>query len=214
MMPVNHPAAVPPLLAAEYAAHPAPADPTAAWDAFGGREEIRTALKPVQRGICPYCEESLDTWGFQIDHVVPKSRDHSGTFRFTNLVLSCVNADQLPAPYGTSCGHARGNTYDPVLFISPTDAACTNFFSCKQNGELQPAAGLLHAERARADFMIRELNLKCERLNRRRRDWIHMIQKNMAAMGTDRAAMTWYLQDCLSDGKPFLSVVQEYFGWI
>jgi uncharacterized protein (TIGR02646 family) len=214
MTPVNHPDVVPPMLAAEYAANPAPTDPTAAWGAFGGREEIRTALKPAQRGICPYCEESLDAWGFHIDHVVPKSRDHAGTFRFTNLVLSCVNADQLPAPYGTSCGHARRNTYDPVLFISPTEAACARFFSCKQNGELQPAAGLPPAERARADYMIRELNLKCERLNRRRRDWIHMIQRNMAAMGTNQDAIAFYLRDCLSDRKPFLSVVQEYFGWI
>lgn len=214
MMPVNHPAAVPPLLAAEFAAHPAPADPTAAWDAFGGREEIRTALKPVQRGICPYCEESLDAWGFHIDHVVPKSRDHSGTFRFTNLVLCCIESEELANISGASCGHYRKSRFDPALFIKPTEANCTSFFSCKQNGELQPAAGLLQAERDRADYMIRELNLKCERLNRRRRDWILMIQRNMAAMGTDRAAMTWYLQDCLRDGKPFLSVVQEYFGWI
>jgi uncharacterized protein (TIGR02646 family) len=189
MIPVQHPPVVPPMLAAEYARNPAPADPNIAWQAFGGRPEITAVLEPVQRGICPYCEETLTMWGCHIDHVVPKSRVHGGTFLFTNLVLSCINSDLLPAPWGTSCGHSRGNEYDAVLFIKPTEADCSDYFSCRLSGELRPAPGLSADREARATYMIRELNLKCERLNRRRRDWITMIQKNMAGLGNDREAI-------------------------
>jgi len=94
MMPVNHPA-VPPLLAAAFVANPAPANPTNAWNGFGGKTEITIALDPVQRGICPFCEVSLKTWGCHIDHLEPKSINHGGTFRFDNLVLCCIHSSQL-----------------------------------------------------------------------------------------------------------------------
>ena len=214
MIPVQHPAVVPPMLDAEYRRNPLPAVPREAWDAFGGKGEIATALEPVQKGLCPYCEESLTTWGHHIDHVVPKTGHPPGTFLFENLVICCINAHQLPAPWGTSCGHFRGGEYNPVLFVKPTEPDCSDYFSCRLSGELRPAPGLSADREARAEYMIRELNLKCERLNRRRRDWITMMQKMMAGLGNDEEAIKWYLRDCLQHGKPFITVVREYFGWM
>jgi len=116
------------MLDAEYRRNPVPAVPREAWKAFGGKHETATALEPVQKGICPYCEEKLATWGHHIDHIVPKTGHPPGTFLFENLVLCCINADQLPAPSGTSCGHFRGEEYDPALFIKPTESDCSEYF--------------------------------------------------------------------------------------
>jgi uncharacterized protein (TIGR02646 family) len=215
MIHVQHPAPVPPLLDAEYRANPAPADTDAAWGAFQGKGEVRQALEPVQHGICAYCEESLATWGCHIDHVVPKSRDAAGTFLFSNLVLSCIESGDLANISGSSCGHFRGSEYDPILFIKPTEADCSGYLSCQlPNGNLRAAPGVDAQKRERADYMIQKLHLNCLRLNRRRRDWLAAITRDLARMTHDREATRQYLQYCLARGQPFLTVVQEYFGWI
>ncbi len=60
--------------------------------------------------------------------------------------------------------------------------------------------------------MIRTLNLNCFRLNRRRRDWIAAILKQVEAMGAQTDAVRWSLQDCFSAGKPF--VVKSWFKFV
>lgn len=214
MIPVAHPSVVPPLLQHEYHAQPAPADPDAAWGAFAGKSEVIEALTPVQHGgLCCYCEETLAKHGSHIDHVVPKSKDHAGTFRFENLVLSCIRADELHnlAKRDRSCGHYRLKEYDPLLFIKPTEADCGNYFSCKENGDLRERPGLPEDKAVRAEYMIRELNLNTRRLSRRREDWLNAVRKQMAAIGGQKDAILWFLTDCLRDGKPFVSVIREYF---
>ena len=217
MIPVAHPPTVPPLLQNEYVAQPAPVDPDSAWGAFTGKAEVTATLIPAQRGgLCCYCEETLAKHGSHIDHVVPKSKDHAGTFRFDNLVLSCITADELQnlAKRDRSCGHYRFSEYDPVLFIKPTEADCADYFACKENGDLREMPGLPGDKAARSRYMIRKLNLNATRLSRRRRDWLNMVRKQMAAMGDEKEALLWFLRDCLRDGKPFVSVVREYFGWL
>lgn len=217
MIPVNHPAVVPPLLARAFARNPVPVSPQNVWRRFNGKAQVKAALRPVQRGICTYCEESLDTWGNHIDHVVPKSPpNEAGTFVFTNLVISCIDSEYLATTnvIGTSCGHFRGQNYDPALFIHPAQPDCPKFFRCKMNGELEPAPGLSFAEQTRANYMIGALNLNCRRLLRRRRDWVLAMQRDMSIIGNNPAKLKSYLQTCLMEGMPFLTVVQEYFGWI
>ncbi len=217
MIPVAHPAVVPPLLQLAYRAQPAPADSDAAWGVFAGKGEVTAAMTPAQRGgLCCYCEETLAKHGSHIDHVVPKSRDHAGTFRFDNLVLSCIEARELKylAKRDRSCGHFRLNEYDPALFIKPTEMDCGSYFSCKENGELRVTPGLPRDKATRAAYMIRELNLNTRRLCRRRKDWLGAVRKQMAALGDQEEALVIYLGDCLGDGKPFVSLIREYFGWM
>jgi len=216
MIPVAHPAVVPPLLDQEFRAQPSPADPDAAWGSFAGKSEVTAALTPVQRDLCCYCEETLGRHGSHIDHVVPKSKDHAGTFCFQNLVLSCITSGELQnlARRQVSCGHYRLSEYDAALFIKPTEPDCGDYFSCKENGDLQRTPGLPANKAARADYMIRELNLNTTRLSRRREDWLKAVRKQMAAMGYQQDAIVWFFRDCLREGKPFVSVIREYFGWI
>ena len=108
-----------------------------AWDNFNNKNEIHEALLPAQNYLCCYCEIELTRGegelGFHIEHIEPKSTYTNRTFDFNNLLLSCFTTGHELNPsridlFPISCGHAKGNTYDPQLFIKPTDSTCENYF--------------------------------------------------------------------------------------
>lgn len=52
------------------------------WDEVTGtdREQIWQHLRPMQKGLCAYCEAGLEQQGQHIDHHRPRHRFPQGTF--------------------------------------------------------------------------------------------------------------------------------------
>lgn len=69
-----------------------PQNPQNAWGSFSseGKKEIHNSLTPSQNGLCVYCEQTLDKYGFHIEHILSKTLNPQLTFEYTNLALSCI----------------------------------------------------------------------------------------------------------------------------
>jgi len=152
-----------------------PQNPSKSWSNFNGRKELRSHLMSIQKGLCAYCEIRLENeLGYHIEHIESKSLNPQLTFKYTNLILSCIkdgaisdNTDSNPV----SCGHAtlkNRNEYDTELFIKPTELDCESYFSYDLFGNIIPNANLTQAQKQRTEHTIEVLNLNCKRLKRER----------------------------------------------
>lgn len=176
-------------------------DSTKAWDNFKGTKEVHDSLIPVQKYLCSYCEIELDRGdgelGYHIEHIEPKSSNSSFTFKFSNLLISCFNSGHeiSPSVYDSapiSCGHAKKDAFDSLLFIKPTDLECEDYFYYELDGRIVPNPSLDNSHKfAQAVYTINLLNLNCRRLKRERKDII--------SEGLDIAYMLSGSPDALSD---------------
>jgi uncharacterized protein (TIGR02646 family) len=147
-------------------------NPMEAWNKFSGKDELRQDLLLIQKGLCAYCENKLNTdLGYHIEHIVPKAGNPHLTFEYTNLILSCIASEQLKnntATSGISCGHAKKSMYDKDLFVSPASTGCERYFRYELNGEIVPNPHLDSNNRDKATYTIDLLKLNCLRLIRER----------------------------------------------
>jgi len=195
-------------LAAAYEAEPIPADPTASWMAFTGKQELRDDLWPRQNGRCAYCERCVPIASTPIEHIRPKAshRFPEHTFRYQNLVLSCNT-------HGTCTDH-KGDGWDDA-FIPPTDPRCEMWFCCDLNGKLRPADGLTGSDYNAVRLTIRLVNLNHPHLKRLRENLLVTIERACAEMVNQRDALKAFLVGELTENdheKPFFSCKLQYFG--
>ena len=194
-----HPANIPRKLASRY--QKPVIDPTKAWDNFKSKKKVQDSLIPVQKYLCSYCEIELvrgdEKFGYHIEHIEPKSKNLSRTFDFSNLLISCFNSGYEIAPSvidqnPISCGHAKKDSFDPLLFIKPTDLECEDYFYYELDGRIVPNPSLDNSHKFdQAVYTINLLNLNCRRLKRERKDII--------SEGLDIAYMLSDSPDALSD---------------
>jgi len=157
-----------------------PLNPRNAWNNFStrGKQDTHRQLMPLQKGLCVYCEEKLNKYGFHIEHILSKSLNPPLTFEYSNLSLSCIATGTISSETTTdpiSCGHAplkRDNIYDENLFIKPTEVGSSSLFQYKMNGEIAPANSISTHDISRVEHTIDVLNLNCLRLQRDRREII------------------------------------------
>ena len=142
---------------------------------------IQKSLLPAQDYLCSYCEIELARGeaelGYHVEHIEPKSINPSRTFDFSNLLISCFKSggEILPShddPQPISCGHAKKNTFDSLLFIKPTDLNCENYFYYELDGRITPHSNLAADQISQAEYTIDLLHLNCRRLKRARHDMI------------------------------------------
>jgi uncharacterized protein (TIGR02646 family) len=198
-----------------------PLNPEKAWKNFAYKEELcNYFLEPTQYYICAYCEISLNELGKHIEHIKPKSQYPEETFNHQNLVLSCIDDKQLNnlPRYNHSCGHYKLNNYDPLLFISPSEPNCQDYFWYRQNGEVIPHPNLTQSQQERARYTIDLLNLNNLRLVRRRRILIEETIIEIDKLLDDLEALH-HFADCdlsLTNNRlqAFHSVRLQYFGRI
>lgn len=174
------------------------------------------------KGLCVYCEERLDKYGFHIEHVLSKSLNPPLTFEYSNLSLSCTEDGTLSSETTDnpiSCGHAllkRKNNYDENLFIKPTEVGSNSLFQYKMNGELAPANGISPDDVLRVEHTIKVLNLDCLRLNRDRREIIEVGLKIILDLIDDNDALQNFLdlEFEIVNNKylfPFISAREEHY---
>lgn len=201
--------------------NPVPSFPEKAWKRFVYKEEFcNYFLEPQQYYICAYCEISLNKLGRHIEHIKPKSRYPEETFNYHNLVLCCIDAQQLSHLHldERSCGHYKLDNYDPSLFVSPLEPNCRDYFWYRQNGEVIPNTNLTPSQQARARYTIDILNLNSLRLVRQQRILIQETIKIINELLDDLEALKHFAECdlCLTNNRllPFHSVRLQYFGVI
>ena len=177
--------------------------PKKVWKNFRGRngkEILRNKLKLLQNGLCVYCEEKLDKYGFHIEHILSKSLNPPLTFEYTNLSLSCIKDGSISSETTTnpiSCGHAplkRDNIYDENLFIKPTEIGCSSLFQYRRNGKVAPANGISRHDVLRVKHTIDVLNLNCLRLQRDRKEIIDEGLNIILELQNDNNALLNFLE--------------------
>ena len=201
-----------------------PANPRNAWSHFStqGKKDIHDGLIPLQHGLCVYCEEKLDKYGFHIEHILSKSLNPPLTFEYSNLSLSCIEDGTISSETTDnpiSCGHAllkRRNIYDEDLFIKPTEIGSNSLFQYKMNGKLAPANGISPNDVLRVKHTIKVLNLDCSRLKRDRREIIEVGLKIISDLIDNNDALQNFLdlEFEIVNNKylfPFISAREEHY---
>ncbi len=200
-----------------------PIKPKKAWTSFGrgnGKTEIRDNLYPLQKGLCVYCEEQLDKYGFHIEHILSKDKNHRLTFEYTNLSLSCMKKlDELEKNYGItkesrSCGHSilkSENQYIEILFIKPTEKKCNLLFSYISNGKITYSINSSDFNKLRINHTIKVLNLDCRRLERDRREILEEIYKAVKDLQYNKEALNDFITLELDRKPSFISAREEHY---
>lgn len=202
-----------------------PANPRNAWNNFSteAKREIHNSLTPLQNGLCVYCEEKLDKYGFHIEHILSKTLNPPLTFEYSNLSLSCIENGAISnetTPNPVSCGHAplkKDNKYDENLFIKPTEIGCNALFQYKSNGEIAPANGISTHDVLRVKHTIEVLNLNCLRLKRYRREIINEGLNIILDLNDDSEALQNFLDlefEVVNNKYvfPFISIRKQYYS--
>lgn len=144
------------------------------WDTLPGHvgSDMRNALLGEQLKLCCYCTGSIARGNFHIEHFCPRDPGTGNpklTYVWSNLLASCQGG---AIPHLTStrrhCGEAKGNWFDPLLTISPTETGVESKFRFNLRGKVVPARGLEEDVRRAVDLTITNLNLNAPSLVDRR----------------------------------------------
>lgn len=200
--------------------------PKRAWKNFRGRNGkniLRDKLLILQKGLCVYCEEKLDKYGFHIEHILSKTLNPYLTFEYSNLSLSCIENSTMSdetTDNPISCGHAplkRENYYLELLFIKPTELNCASLFKYKKNGEITYNPQISDFDKIRVNHTIDVLNLNCLRLKRDRREIINKGYEIILDLKENSNALNDFLnlEFQLVNNKymfPFISAREEHYN--
>lgn len=186
---------------------------------FQNKAELKQALVAEQLQLCGYTGCRVDPANSHIEHMKPQSvcrqelearggvfgRDLCDDLDYHNMIAAVtVNGHK---PFGAS---ARGNKYDPGLFVSPVEIGCDSHFRYDLTGDVR-------AQDQRGDYMIGILNLRHDDLAGRRRG-------QLAAFFEIELLTTEYLEglanaiDAPTDGRlpefsfAIRSVVEDLLG--
>ena len=129
------------------------------------KSKLKETLVKEQGQTCCYCGGRITEENSHIEHFRPQGdpRYRHLSVTYINLFASCIKETVKGKPL--HCGHAKGESFDENLFISPLDPACESFFAYTYYGDISPAS----ENHAKATYMISLLRLNCPSLRHRRR---------------------------------------------
>lgn len=162
---------------------------------------VRDALLAEQEYVCAYCGRELpeDRTNSHIDHFRPQAhyKGENGstdlTLSYDNFVASCGPPGRKGVP--STCGHAKGNSFNEAAHISPWDPTCEQRFTYGSSGVIVPT----DPEDAGAVEMIKILRLEDESLAYERSVRIMAIE-TVIASGVSAEA-EYRRQKSATDGK-------------
>nr|WP_324259515.1 retron system putative HNH endonuclease [Cellvibrio fontiphilus] len=154
-------------------------DAESRWGSFSYKNDVTGYLGYEQYNLCAYSEVRPDKEGLgtHIEHVEPKSLNPHRTFDYSNLVLSALSDVDLKTQSAADVfgGHAKGSNYDPAQFISCLRPGCSNHFVYLSDGRIEPAIGLSVLDKERVKYTIDLLNLNCDYLVNKRKNWLNEL---------------------------------------
>ena len=146
------------------------------WSALQNPEKqaVKDALVTEQGGLCAYCCRRIEATprSSHIEHVASRQARPNLALAYENFVASCPGEpepEDEPEPVSRgaqTCGHHKGEWYDPDRFVDPREPACEQAFSFMGNGRTRVADAAPRPEAAQET--IRRLNLDCSSLRRQR----------------------------------------------
>jgi uncharacterized protein (TIGR02646 family) len=198
-------------------------DAKSRWSGFAHKQDVQARLLEEQYHLCCYSEirADLETLGYHIEHVQPKSRYPERTFDYQNLAASALDSmNDLQAfkaqTFEVFGGHSKGSEYDVNLFISCHQPGCNAFFAYLSDGRVVPAAGLPVGDIEKATYTIRLLNLNSPYLITRRQNWWDELDE----LFEEHLNKGWSIEHLAAvdlvptDGKlsQFFSVTRQFFN--
>jgi uncharacterized protein (TIGR02646 family) len=112
------------------------------------KPEVHSALLREQGYVCAYCGRAVkaDRSDSHIDHFWPQahfdgSTPPDRTLDYDNFFISC-GPTRNPGAHKTlpqTCGDAKGDWFDPVSHIIPSDPNCERCFAYGATGEISPS---------------------------------------------------------------------------
>lgn len=183
------------------------------WQRFRKRDpaaykQVVVELAERQHGLCLYCEQLLVDKGgepivgkYQVEHVLPKSGASGRVLDWTNLALACWGTGAGSAD--SSCGRAKGDRDLPARCDPRVLPLLDEVVDVGLDGNL--SANVVNCQAAQVSPQFVEdalglLNLRCERLRKRRED----------ASSATRTAVTELLRDLLAADVPASVVAQAF----
>lgn len=159
---------------------------------YDERESLRTQLNQEQNGLCCYCCQRLKSNAVTIEHLIPRDKDRSLQFDYTNLLLSCTEKNQ--------CDKAKENR---LIAMHPLHPDCDDSIKMTMNGQL-----VAHKHNDITEQAIEILNLNNKDLIRHRDEMVRLIEQyatifNITSNLYDLANNATYRQQ-------FLSYVKDY----
>jgi uncharacterized protein (TIGR02646 family) len=197
---------------------------TRAWEKFGGKKPVLNALLKEQYRLCCYSELRADQegLGYHIEHVENKGNIPQRTFDCTNLVASAITDESVLKNQGYEVfgGHAIGKKVgcDMSRFISPHQVDCSRYFAYLSDGRIVPSEGLTQYERECADYTIKLLNLDCEYLRVKRKNWWKELESSLCEyedknLSIEKLAESRILPDN-NALESFFTLTRQFFGQI
>jgi len=123
------------------------------------KEQLHQALMKEQGGVCCYCGCRIEQQNSHVEHFHPQEHYPALALEYTNLHVSCIRERKPGAPL--HCGHAKGDDFDQVQAISPTNPDCEQMVRYTLDGKIIP-------ENDQAAYMCCLLELGIVPLNSRR----------------------------------------------
>ena len=185
------------------------------WDEVtaADRTQIWALLMPMQKGLCAYCEASLDQHGRHIDHHRPRGRSPQGTFAWHNLLGACDRSE--------CCGHhkdsAKAPDYELGALVDPSAEDPDTLLIVRDTGRVEPRQGLSTLDQRRATLTIDalQLNLGWKVAERERRLRVYMGSEPdiMAALADlDEGDRQSFVRDELAqtEAEPYPTIIRHF----
>lgn len=186
------------------------------WDAIteADRREIWQQLNEMQGQLCAYCENDISGSSKKrhIEHFRQRSRYPQGTFDWSNLFGSCMQAK--------SCGrHKDKCAYQPEDIIKPDRDNPEAFLQFLSDGKIVPRKGLSANDLHKAQETLRVFNLDHDhgplrdiRKNTLNRYKYKFDEIQELADICDPIELTAYIQSEIDAvaGQPFKTAIKHY----
>lgn len=150
------------------------------YDALAGapRRALVHALLEEQSFVCCYCGRAIDETTCHVEHARPQETHAQLELDYLNLHASCIRVPQVKGA-SLHCGHAKGNNFCEVRFISPMNETCERRFMYDvSNG----AALLVDPNDVPAAYMLGLLDLNVDVLKAWRKAELESVFDNEFVM--------------------------------
>lgn len=159
---------------------------------YNERESLRTQLSQEQNGLCCYCCQRLKPNAVTIEHLIPRDKDRSLQFDYSNLLLSCTEKNQ--------CDKAKENR---LIAMHPLHPDCDKSIKMTMNGQL-----LAQKHNDITGQAIKTLNLNNKDLIRHRDEMVRTIEQYLSIFKITNNI--YELAKNLTYQEEFLSYVKNY----
>ena len=188
------------------------------------RKEIVSTLLRSQKYLCCYCECVINWNNYHIEHFFEQKTHKELIYDYeNNLILSCEGEpekeENLNRKENISCGHKKSTVklkdVDYELLLNPQNTI-SHLFLYLDNGKIKANSKCSEHEKQQVNYTIKRLNLDCEKLERKRREAVFFIEKELSNLNYQMQSV--YIQSLLDESQDklpaFYSSIKDNFKFL